>query len=74
MKQKLTFTVERSAVQAARRAACRQGTSIAAIFEQTFATPAAPTPGFAERWLKKHPPAKCRPPPSSRKTTDSPTC
>jgi hypothetical protein len=74
MKQRLTLTVERSAVQAARRAARRQGTSIAAIFEQTFATPAAPTPGFAKRWLKKHPPAKCRPPPSSRKTTDSPTC
>jgi hypothetical protein len=57
MKQKLTLTVERSAVQAARRAARRQGTSISAIFEKTFA-PAAPAPGFAERWLKKHPPAK----------------
>lgn len=58
MKQRLTLAVERSAVQAARRAARRQGTSIAAIFEQTFPPPAAPTPGFAERWLKKHPPAK----------------
>jgi hypothetical protein len=53
MKQKLTLTVERSAVQAARRAARRQGTSISAIFEKTFATPAAPTPGFAERWLEQ---------------------
>ena len=58
MKQKLTLTVERSAVQAARRAARHQGTSISAIFEKTFAPPAAPTPGFAKRWLKKHPPAK----------------
>ncbi len=58
MKQKLTLTVERSAVQAARRAARRQGTSISAIFEKTFATPIPTKPGFAERWLKKHPPAK----------------
>ena len=58
MKQKLTLTVERSAVQAARRAARRQGTSISAIFEKTFAAPPATTPGFAERWLKKHPPCK----------------
>lgn len=53
MKQKLTLTVERSAVQAARRAARRQGTSISAIFEKTFTTPAAPAPGFAERWLEQ---------------------
>jgi Family of unknown function (DUF6364) len=54
MKQKLTLTVERAAVQAARRAAHRQGTSISAIFEKTFAAHAAPpTPGFAERWLKQ---------------------
>ncbi len=58
MKQKLTLTVERSAVQAARRAARRQGTSISAIFEKTFITPAATKPGFAERWLNKFPPAK----------------
>jgi len=58
MKQRLTLTVERSAVQAARRAARRQGTSISAIFEKTFATPPPTKPGFAERWLKKHPPAK----------------
>ncbi len=58
MKQKLTLTVERSAVQAARRTARRQGTSISAIFEKTFTTLATPTPGFAARWLKKHPPVK----------------
>ncbi len=58
VKQKLTLTVERSAVQAARRAARRQGTSISAIFERTFATPVTPAPGFAERWLAKHPPVK----------------
>ena len=58
MKQKLTLTVERAAVQAARRAARRQGTSISAIFEKTFAAPAQTKPGFAERWLKKYPPAK----------------
>lgn len=58
MKQKLTLTVERAAVQAARRAARRQGTSISAIFEKTFAVAAGTQPGFAERWLKKHPPAK----------------
>jgi len=54
MKQKLTPTVERSAVQAARR----QGTGISAIFEKTFITPASTKPGFAERWLNKFPPAK----------------
>ncbi len=58
MKQKLTLTVERSAVQAARRAARRQGTSISAIFEKTFAPPLAPTPDFAGRWRQKHPPAR----------------
>jgi hypothetical protein len=58
MKQKLTLTVERSAVQAARRTALRQGTSISAIFEKIFAPSVAPSPGFAERWLRKHPPAK----------------
>lgn len=58
MKQKLTLTVERTAVLAARRAARRNGTSISAIFERTFATPATPAPGFAERWLEKHPPVK----------------
>ena len=56
MKQKLTLTVERSAVQAARRAARRQGTSISAIFEKTFTQSEALEPqggGFAERWLKQ---------------------
>lgn len=55
MKQKLTLTVERSAVQAARRAARRQGTSISAIFEKTFAESGASEPegGFAARWLKQ---------------------
>ncbi len=55
MKQKLTLTVERAAVQAARRAARRQGTSISAIFEKTFAesVPAEPQGGFAARWLKR---------------------
>lgn len=58
MKQKLTLTVERAAVQAARRAARRQGTSISAIFERTFVNSTVHAPGFAERWLKKHPPVK----------------
>jgi hypothetical protein len=58
MKQKLTLTVERTAVQAARRTARRQGTSISAIFERTFASPAKAKPGFAERWLNKHPTAR----------------
>ena len=51
MKQKLTLTVERGAVLAARRAARRKGASISALFEQTFAAPAPAGPGFAERWL-----------------------
>ena len=52
MKQKLTLTVERSAVQAARRTARRQGTSISAIFEKTF-TESEPRAGFAADWLEQ---------------------
>ncbi|MDP3073890.1 MAG: DUF6364 family protein [Opitutaceae bacterium] len=58
MKQKLTLTVERAAVQAARRAARRQGTSISALFEKSFVTSAKHKPAFAERWLNKHPPTQ----------------
>lgn len=53
MKQKLTLTVERSAVQAARRTARRQGTSISAIFEKTFTESEELGSGFAARWLEQ---------------------
>ena len=52
MKQKLTLSEERSAVQAARRTARRQGTSISAILEKTF-TEIGPRAGFAADWLEQ---------------------
>ena len=55
MKQKLTLTVDRAAVQSARRTARKQGISLSSVFERTFAPEKPRKTTFGERWLGKHP-------------------